>query len=154
MQIFKGGSSTVTSTSHQQVYLELALDGRVFHQLPSLLLTAPAVAKEEFYQRRLHAVLTDFLTLMPLRVKELRNRADDCARTALMHEQEGIQYSVPLVGQHWSQVLATLSALYAGDKLGLGLAELFWCSTESGQDYRHCSAKQVSCLDIPMQSLV
>ena len=66
---------------------DLALDARVFHLLPVYLLAHPSVAKEEFYQRRLHALITDFIVLMPLKVKELRNRADDAARNSLMHEQ-------------------------------------------------------------------
>ena len=80
---------------------------------------------------------------MPLKIKELRNRADDSARNAVMHEQEGVQYTVPLAGQHFSQLLVTISSLYAGDKLDLGLADLYWCSTELA-DTRHCPAKQVA----------
>ena len=100
------------SLEEDEMFVELALEGRVFHWLPQLLLSSPAVRREEFYLRRLHAVLTDFLALMPLKVKELRNRADDAARNQLMHEQEGIQYSVPLQGQHFSQLLASLASLY------------------------------------------
>jgi nuclear pore complex protein Nup205 len=108
-----------------ELFTEMALDGSVFHALPDLLL--PAVGREEFYQRRLHTLLTDFLALMPLRIKELRNRADEAARNKLMHEQEGIQYTVPLAGQHFGQLLLTVAALYAGDPLELGLAAAFWC---------------------------
>jgi nuclear pore complex protein Nup205 len=132
-----------------ELFTEMALDGSVFHALPDLLL--PAVGREEFYQRRLHTLLTDFLALMPLRIKELRNRADEAARNKLMHEQEGIQYTVPLAGQHFGQLLLTVAALYAGDPLELGLAAAFWCpldqagggggGTESG---RQMPAKQVA----------
>jgi len=129
-----------------EMFMDLALEGKVFHHLPSLVLSSPSFQKEEFYQRRLHTVVTDFLTLMPLKIKELRNRADDSARNALMHEQEGIQYTVPLSGQHFAQILATVSHLYQGDKLDLILADLYWCPTESSgaADLRHCPAKQVA----------
>lgn len=129
-----------------EVFMDLALEGKVFHHMPNLVLSCQSFMKEEFYQRRLHTIVTDFLTLMPLKIKELRNRADDSARNALMHEQEGIQYTVPLSGQHFSQILATVSELYAGDQLDLSLADLYWCPTESSgaTDSRHCPAKQVA----------
>ena len=123
-------SHAVSHLEEDEMFVDMALENRVFHSLPGLILSASAFAKEEFYQRRLHTIITDFLTLMPLKIKELRNRADDSARNAVMHEQEGVQYTVPLAGQHFSQLLATISSLYAGDKLDLGLADLYWCSTE------------------------
>lgn len=36
---------------------------------------------QEFYIKRLHCLLTDFIVLMPLKLKDLRNRADETART-------------------------------------------------------------------------
>lgn len=36
---------------------------------------------QEFYLRRLHNLLTDFIIQMPLKLKELRNKADDAAKT-------------------------------------------------------------------------
>ena len=68
---------------------------------------------------------------MPLKIKELRNCADDSEHNAVMHEQ------------HFSQLLVTISSLYTRDKLDLGLADLYWCSTEL-TDTRHCPAKQVA----------
>ena len=129
-----------------EMFMDLALEGKVFHHLPSLVLSSPSFMKEEFYQRRLHTIVTDFLTLMPLKIKELRNHADDSARNALMHEQEGIQYTAPLSGQHFSQILTTVSQMYAGDSLDLSLADLYCCLTESSgaADSRHCPAKHVA----------
>jgi len=46
--------------------------------------------------------------------------------------QEGIQYTVPLSGQHFQQLLLSLAHLYAGDSLDLGLAEAYWCAADSG----------------------
>ena len=60
-----------------------------------------------------------------------------------MHEQEGIQFNVPLAGQHFSQLLLTISALYNGDSLDLSLADIYWCSNDLN-DSRHCPAKQIA----------
>ena len=48
-----------------ELLMDLALEERVIHMIPDLLLAAPSVAKEEFYQICLHILITDFLTLMP-----------------------------------------------------------------------------------------
>lgn len=37
--------------------------------------------------RRLHSLITDFIVFMPLKVKELRSRAEDAARTAQSYAQ-------------------------------------------------------------------
>ncbi|CAB4060211.1 NUP205 [Lepeophtheirus salmonis] len=92
----------------------------------------PNMFKEEFYMRRLHQLLTDLIVLMPLKVKELRNRADDAGRNKLMHDQEGISYAVPLAGQHFEHLLNTISSLYKDDSLALGLMLEYWCPSEGG----------------------
>ena len=51
------------------MFVDMALENRVFHFLPSLIFTANSFTKEEFYQRRMHTIVTDFLTLMPLKIK-------------------------------------------------------------------------------------
>ena len=126
------------------MFVDLALEGRVFHNLPPLLLNSQCVREQEFYLRRLHTLLTDFLALMPLKVKELRNRADDAARNACMHEQEGIQYTVPPAGQHFPQLLASLAQLYKGDPLNLNLSGMYWAPTETDQGRHSTPAKQIA----------
>ncbi len=128
-----------------EVVMDLALDDRVFHHLPPFVLANRALRTEEFYLRRLHQMLTDFVVLMPLKVKELRNRADDAARNNMMHEHEGIQYTVPLAGQHFEHLLRSIAALYESDDLKLGLAMDYWCPPDisSGLAER-CPQRQVS----------
>ena len=66
----------------------------------------------------------------------------DISRELEVRETPGLLSLLQLAGQHFSQLLATISSLYAGDKLDLDLADLYWCSTELA-DTRHCPAKQV-----------
>ena len=136
-----GVPHAASQLEEDEMLIDLALDNRVFHHIPALIFAGNSFFKEEFYQRRLHLLLTDFVSLMPLKIKELRNRADDSARNAVMHEQEGVQYNVPLAGQHFSQLLVSLAQLYSRDELELGLADTFWCD---GSDSRHFTAKQVA----------
>ena len=78
-------------------------------------------------------MLFSFSVLMPLKVKELRNRADDAARNNMMHENEGIAYQVPPAGQHFQHLLLTIAKLYAVDDLGLGLNCEFWCPASGSE---------------------
>jgi hypothetical protein len=61
-----------------------------------------------------------------LKVKELRNRADEGARNKLMHENEGVMYAVPLAGQHLEHLLNTIATLYGKNDLGLSLMLEYW----------------------------
>ena len=89
---------------------------QVFHHLPQLLLSNSMFKTEEFYVRRMHQLLTDFIVFMPLKVKELRNRADDAARNSMMHEAEGIQYNVPLQGQHFEYLLKSIAGAWVSSE--------------------------------------
>ena len=42
---------------------------------------------KEFYLKRLHQLISDFLILMPIKIKELRQRADETSRTIQMYAQ-------------------------------------------------------------------
>lgn len=42
---------------------------------------------QEFYMRRIHSLFTDFIVLMPLKVKELKVRAEEISRTSQMYAQ-------------------------------------------------------------------
>ncbi len=128
-----------------EVVMDLAMDNRVFHHLPSFVLASYALRTEEFYLRRLHQMLTDFVVLMPLKVKELRNRADDAARNSLMHEHEGVHYTVPMAGQHFEHLLRTIAALYRSDDLKLGLVLDYWCPSDVNSSVmERCPQRQVS----------
>lgn len=117
-----------------EAIMDAALENRLFHLLPEVILPNPLMLKEEFYHRRMHQLITDFIVLMPLKVKELRNRADDAARNCLMHEQEGIHYNIPKAGQHFENILQTIAKMYEKDPMNLGLALDYWCPTDGGNN--------------------
>ena len=66
-------------------------------------------------------------------MKEIRNRADESARNKQMHEQEGVQFTVPLAGQHFESLLTALGVLYTNDNHGLILD--FWCPSGNFDDF-------------------
>ena len=69
-----------TVVEDDESVLDSSLDNGVFHWLLQSFLQSKLLKSEEFHVRRLHQLLTDLIVLMPLKVKELRNRADEAAR--------------------------------------------------------------------------
>jgi hypothetical protein len=52
-----------------------------------------------------------------------------------MHEQEGVQFTVPLAGQHFESLLTALGVLYTNDNHGLILD--FWCPSGNFNTFWH-----------------
>ena len=82
--------------------------------------------------------MTDLIVQMPLKIKELRNKADEVARTIFVYQQEGLEppASLPL---HFQSLLHLISVLYSDDPLGLELCLDFWSSdmAVAGVSYRY-----------------
>ncbi|XP_075229968.1 nuclear pore complex protein Nup205 isoform X2 [Lycorma delicatula] len=109
--------------------VDAAVDAKVFNFLNSNFLLNENIYKEEFYLRRMHCLLTDFIALMPLKVKELRNRADEAAKTVQVYVQEGLDPPANLP-HHFEHLLLTLATLYSKDPLNLNLELEFWYPPE------------------------
>nr|XP_020459940.1 nuclear pore complex protein Nup205-like [Monopterus albus] len=81
------GSALVEFTEADEALADQALLGDVFLFMKEGMLGCESFSQEEFYIRRLHSLITDFLALMPMKVKQLRNRADEDARLVHMSLQ-------------------------------------------------------------------
>ncbi|CAG2061321.1 unnamed protein product, partial [Timema podura] len=68
-----------------EIIVETAIDLKVFDFLHTVFLENKTIYKEQFYLQRLHTLITDFLVLMPNKVKELRTRGDETARTVQVY---------------------------------------------------------------------
>lgn len=102
----------------------------VFDFLQRTFLENATIFKEEMYMRRLHSLVTDFIVFMPLKVKELRSRAEDAARTVQSYAQQGLE-PPPNLPHHYEHLMLTISRLYREDPLNLDLVLDYWCPTES-----------------------
>lgn len=76
-------------TEADEAMAELAVADNVFLFLTEAVVVSENFYQEEFYIRRIHNLITDFLALMPMKVKQLRNRADEDARMIHMSMQMG-----------------------------------------------------------------
>ncbi|ESP04618.1 hypothetical protein LOTGIDRAFT_237278 [Lottia gigantea] len=120
------GSTEIFEADEQ--LMDLAIDGQVFLFLKNSVLSVKEFFQEEFYVRRIHGLITDFIYHMPLKVKELRNRGDETARIIMAHQNEGLQS--PDQRKDFEELLSLMVELYSTDDLNLELSLDFWCPAE------------------------
>uniref|UniRef100_A0A665UFL1 Nucleoporin 205 n=1 Tax=Echeneis naucrates TaxID=173247 RepID=A0A665UFL1_ECHNA len=126
------GSALVEFTEADEALADQALLGDVFLFMKDGILGCETFGHEEFYIRRLHSLITDFLALMPMKVKQLRNRADEDAR--LVHMSLQMDSELPSsLRKDLDHLMILIGDFYSKDPFGLELGLEFWCPTESLQ---------------------
>lgn len=140
------GAALVEFTEADEALADQALLGGVFLFLTEGVLGSDGFSQEEFYTRRLHSLITDFLALMPMKVKQLRNRADEDARLIHMALQMGSEPPSSL-RKDLDHLMILIGEFYSKDPFELELALEFWCPSESLQ---HTSLTG-SFLGVPLQ---
>uniref|UniRef100_T1HVP0 Uncharacterized protein n=1 Tax=Rhodnius prolixus TaxID=13249 RepID=T1HVP0_RHOPR len=109
--------------------MEEAIKGNVFNFLYNTFLPNKILYEDVFMVRRIHNLLTDFISQMPHKVKEMRLRAEDTDRTIHAYMHEGLEPPTNL-SHHFEQFLSTIAKLYEHDPLNLELAMDYWCPPE------------------------
>ncbi|KAM9377048.1 nuclear pore complex protein Nup205 isoform 2-T2 [Pholidichthys leucotaenia] len=126
------GSALVEFTEADEALADQALLGDVFLFMKEGIMGCESFAQEEFYIRRVHSLITDFLALMPMKVKQLRNRADEDAR--LVHMSLQMDSELPSsLRKDLDHLMILIGEFYSRDPFGLELCLEFWCPTESLQ---------------------
>ncbi|KAI3371589.1 hypothetical protein L3Q82_024149, partial [Scortum barcoo] len=126
------GCALVEFTEADEALADQALLGDVFLFMKEGVLGCESFTQEEFYIRRLHSLITDFLALMPMKVKQLRNRADEDAR--LVHMSLQMDSELPSsLRRDLDHLMILIGEFYSKDSFGLELGLEFWCPTESLQ---------------------
>lgn len=110
---------------------DAAIEAQVFAALRERVVRSPLLHREEFFVKRLHALLADFVALMPLKLKELRNQGDEAARIVSTYAQDGLSPPEHLP-HHFEQLLELVAELYAQDPLELHLANDYWTEGSDG----------------------
>ncbi|XP_031788663.1 nuclear pore complex protein Nup205 isoform X2 [Nasonia vitripennis] len=113
-------------TKEDEMLIEAALSNKAFHFAAEVLFKSKYLHFEEFYVRYFHTLISDFILLMPLKVKELRSRADESMRLIQAYQQEGIEPPVNL-DNHFKFLMLMVAELYKFDPLNLNLAMDYWC---------------------------
>uniref|UniRef100_A0A669EJ08 Nucleoporin 205 n=1 Tax=Oreochromis niloticus TaxID=8128 RepID=A0A669EJ08_ORENI len=125
-------AALVEFTEADEALADQALLGDVFLFMKEGMLGCESFSQEEFYIRRVHSLITDFLALMPMKVKQLRNRADEDAR--LVHMSLQMDSELPSsLRKDLDHLMILIGEFYSKDPFGLELGLEFWCPTESLQ---------------------
>lgn len=114
---------------------ETAIQDKVFDYIYHVLLEKESIFRIEFYFRRVHYLLTDFIEFMHSKVNELRARADETARTIQIHQQQGLD-PPPNLDRHFETLLLTVGKLYSNDQMNLNLDLEYWGPMEIGSNYQ------------------
>ncbi|XP_034945477.1 nuclear pore complex protein Nup205 [Chelonus insularis] len=108
-----------------EILVEAALSNRAFHFITSVIFKSDDIYYEEFYIRYFHSFISDFITLMPMKVKELRSRADESMRFIAAYQQEGVEPPLNL-DDHFEYLMLMVAELYKKDPLKLNLVLDYW----------------------------
>jgi len=76
-------------------------------------------SNEEHVMRKFHCLFVDFITFMPMKLNEMKNRSEDAAKTALLYTEQGI-FRPSNLSQEYENFLECLGLFYANDELELG----------------------------------
>ncbi|XP_018324440.1 nuclear pore complex protein Nup205 [Agrilus planipennis] len=114
---------------YENNFIDAAMDLKVFEFLNYIFLENDLLYEEEFLLKRMHNLITDFIVLMYSKVKEMRIKADETARTVQVYFNEGLEAPVNLP-RHFEHLLLSISKLYSKDPLKLELMIDYWCPLE------------------------
>ncbi|XP_059051373.1 nuclear pore complex protein Nup205 [Achroia grisella] len=97
--------------------VDAAVAAKVFEYLDEAILSTDFVSKEEYYQRRIHTLITDFIVLMHSKLIEMRVKADEAARAVQMYAAEGLAPPAAAAQPrtHLDALLRCVERLYAAD---------------------------------------
>uniref|UniRef100_A0A1B0CE99 Nuclear pore complex protein n=1 Tax=Lutzomyia longipalpis TaxID=7200 RepID=A0A1B0CE99_LUTLO len=135
--------SSVNAMDHDEVLVNEAIKGKVFEFLYHVVLENELCFRMEFFIRRLHILVTDFVELMHSKVTELRASADDTARTVQGYQDNGIEPPTQ-ISRDFETLLLIVGKLYADDQLGLCLCMEYWGPMETATNYQRSSSRSVS----------
>ncbi|KAK6985388.1 nuclear pore complex protein Nup205 [Biomphalaria glabrata] len=110
--------------------VDVAMNANLFSFFSLSLVSCSNFHSEEFYLRRLHGLISDFIYQMPLKTKELRNRGDEISRIILAHQAEGLE--PPQQRRDLQEFMTLIGDIYMKDPLNLQLALEYWCPQEAG----------------------
>ncbi|CAH1799487.1 unnamed protein product [Owenia fusiformis] len=109
-----------------EMIVGLAVQENVFTFLKNSVLNSTVFHQEEYYMRKMHNLITEFIVHMPLKIKEMRNHGDETARIIMAHLQEGLEPPGNL-RRDFENFMSLIGEFYRNDPLNLELGLEFWC---------------------------
>lgn len=115
----------LSELEEDETFVDQALLAGAFPFLQVCVIESKSFYSEEYCVRRLHWVVTSFISNMSQKVRELRSQADEAARETLLRISEG----EPLLSSErkdFEDLMRLVGDLYSNDPHQLGLSSEFW----------------------------
>ncbi|SPP78524.1 blast:Nuclear pore complex protein Nup205 [Drosophila guanche] len=116
--------------SRDEQLMDEALAANVFGFIYRQLLENEMIYNKEFIYRRAHLLITDFIDFMHAKVAELRNRADESARTVISFLNEGLE-PPPNSDANFELLMLCVARLYGDRRASLSLCNEYWGASET-----------------------
>ncbi|KAJ8924600.1 hypothetical protein NQ315_000750 [Exocentrus adspersus] len=113
----------------EDLFVYASIEMNVFTFLHNILLENKTLYKEAFLYKRMHNLIADFIFSMYPKVKDLRMKADEIARTMQVYIREGLE-PPPNLPRYFEYLLLTVGKLYSNDVLGTDYVLNYWSPIE------------------------
>ncbi|VEN41265.1 unnamed protein product [Callosobruchus maculatus] len=113
----------------EDMLADSAIEMNVFTFMHNILLENKTLYKEPYLYKRFHNLLSDFIFSMYPKVKDLRMKADEIARTMQVYNREGLEAPVHLP-RYFEYLLLTVGKFYSNDILNTDYVLSYWNPTE------------------------
>ncbi|XP_001354955.4 nuclear pore complex protein Nup205 [Drosophila pseudoobscura] len=110
--------------------MDEALASNVFGFIYRQLLENEVIYNTESIYRRAHLLITDFIDFMHAKVAELRNRADESARTVISFLNEGLE-PPPNLDANFELLMLCVSRLYGDRRANHTLCNEYWGASDT-----------------------
>ncbi|ESO12326.1 hypothetical protein HELRODRAFT_187833, partial [Helobdella robusta] len=117
-------------------YIDYSISCDVFSTIKNHILTNESFFKEEYYVRKIHNLITDFIILLPVKVKEMRSQADESSRIILARQQENLDIPDNLP-KDFQCFMELIHDIYTQDPLNLTLSNEYWCLSDMMANQQH-----------------
>ncbi|XP_067638350.1 nuclear pore complex protein Nup205 isoform X3 [Eurosta solidaginis] len=134
-------SSKIISTDEQLI--DAAISNKVFDFLLHYVLENKTLYRHEFFYRRIHMLITDFIEFMHSKVTELRGKADETARTVMGFLREGLEPPYNL-DHSFEMLMLCIAKFYKDNRAGLSFCVQFWEPLDSTFSPSKATTRSVS----------
>ncbi|XP_054727442.1 nuclear pore complex protein Nup205 [Anastrepha obliqua] len=116
--------------TYDEQLIDAAINSKVFDFLYYYVLENRTLYRHEFFYRRVHMIITDFIEFMHSKVTELRGKADETARTVMGFLKEGLEPPFSL-DHSFEMLMLCIAKFYKNNQAGLSLCVEFWKPLDS-----------------------
>lgn len=130
------GQNMQNLVDQEDELIDAAIVMNVFDFMAVKFLDNDQFFQEEFMVKRVHHLFCDFVVQMYPKIKDLRLKADETAKTIQSYLHEGLELPANL-SRYFESLLNALAKLYSKDPNKLELMMDYWCPIDSTHNLAH-----------------